>query len=75
MASDEKVFSPILFLNEQADLFAISDRPVLQGLHLYREEELAMHQEINGTSVPLQGATRDNIKRAADDIMTLKREK
>jgi gentisate 1,2-dioxygenase len=44
--------------NDQADLFAISDRPVLQALHLYREEELAERQEISGTFVPLNGATR-----------------
>ncbi len=31
---------------EQADLFAISDRPVLQALHLYREEELGQRQFI-----------------------------
>ncbi len=42
---------------EQADLFAISDRPVLQGLHLYREEELAQPQEIAGTFVPLTGVS------------------
>ncbi len=42
--------------NLQADLFAISDRPVLQVLHLYREEELVERQEISGTFVPLQGA-------------------
>jgi gentisate 1,2-dioxygenase len=41
---------------ERADLFAISDRPVLQALHLYREEELAEPQETCGTFVPLQGA-------------------
>jgi gentisate 1,2-dioxygenase len=40
---------------ERADLFAISDRPVLQGLHLYREEELAGRQEITDTFVPLKG--------------------
>lgn len=40
---------------ERADLFAISDRPVLQALYLYREEELPAHQEITGTFVPLQG--------------------
>jgi len=40
---------------EQADLFAVSDRPVLQALYLYREEELAERQEISGTFVPLQG--------------------
>ena len=42
----------------RADLFAISDRPVLQALHLYREEELAEGQEISGTFVPLQGILR-----------------
>ena len=41
----------------RADLFAISDRPVLQALHLFREETLAESQEIAGTFVPLQGAT------------------
>jgi len=41
----------------RADLFAISDRPVLQALHLYREEEFEERQEITGTFVPLQGAT------------------
>ena len=41
----------------RADLFAVSDRPVLQALHLYREEELAERQEISGTFVPLKGAT------------------
>jgi gentisate 1,2-dioxygenase len=41
---------------EQADLFAVSDQPVLQALYLYREEELAEHQEINGRFVPLKGA-------------------
>jgi gentisate 1,2-dioxygenase len=40
---------------EQADLFAISDRPVLQLLHLYREETLPEHQESSGTFVPLKG--------------------
>ena len=44
--------------SERADLFAISDRPVLQGLHLYREEELAEHQEITGKFVPLKGTLR-----------------
>lgn len=43
--------------HERADLFAISDRPVLQALHLYRAEELARHQEIGGTFVSLQGVT------------------
>ncbi len=37
---------------ERADLFAISDRPVLQALHLHREEELAVQQEITGTFAP-----------------------
>ncbi|MEO8972558.1 MAG: cupin domain-containing protein [Ktedonobacteraceae bacterium] len=43
---------------ERTDLFAISDRPVLQGLHLYREEELAVRQQITDTFVPLKGASR-----------------
>ncbi len=43
---------------ERADLFAISDRPVLQGLHLYREEVLTEKQEIIGTFVPLEGAAK-----------------
>jgi gentisate 1,2-dioxygenase len=34
--------------HEQADLFAISDRPVLRALHLYREEVLTQHQEVTG---------------------------
>ena len=41
--------------DERTDLFAVSDRPVLQALYLYREEELAEHQEISGTFVPLKG--------------------
>ena len=41
--------------SERADLFAVSDRPVLQPLHLFREEVLAEHQEIIGTFVPLKG--------------------
>ncbi len=44
--------------SERADLFAISDRPVLQGLHLYREEELAERQEITDMFVPLKGVSR-----------------
>jgi gentisate 1,2-dioxygenase len=40
----------------RADLFAISDRPVLQALYLYREEELAERQEITGAFLPLKGA-------------------
>jgi len=43
---------------ERADLFAISDRSVLQALHLYREEELAERPEISGTFEPLKGASR-----------------
>ena len=43
-------------VSERADLFAVSDRPVLQPLHLYREEVLAQHQEITGKFVPLEGA-------------------
>jgi gentisate 1,2-dioxygenase len=42
---------------ERADLFAVSDRPVLQALSLYREEELAKHQEMSATFVPLHRAT------------------
>ncbi len=41
---------------DRADLFAISDRPVLQPFHLYREEELAIRQEITNTFVPLEGS-------------------
>jgi gentisate 1,2-dioxygenase len=37
--------------SERADLFAISDRPVLQALHLYREEDLPTSQEITDTFV------------------------
>lgn len=33
---------------ETADLFAVSDRPVMQALHLYREETLPSPQQING---------------------------
>lgn len=32
--------------SEQADLFSISDRPILEALHLYREAELASPQEV-----------------------------
>lgn len=42
---------------ERADLFAISDRPVLAGLHLYHEEKLAKRQEITDTFVPLKGVS------------------
>jgi gentisate 1,2-dioxygenase len=38
--------------DEPADLFALTDRPVLQQLHLYREEELAEQQEVRSTFVP-----------------------
>jgi gentisate 1,2-dioxygenase len=37
--------------SELADLFAISDRPVLVALHLYREEVLAEAQRIERTFV------------------------
>jgi gentisate 1,2-dioxygenase len=37
---------------EPADLFAITDRPVLQQLHLYREQELEQPQEATSTFVP-----------------------
>ena len=43
--------------SERADLFAVSDRPVLQALHLFREEELAERPEISGTFEPLKGAS------------------
>lgn len=33
--------------DETADLFAISDRPVLQALHLYRQETLPVPQDIS----------------------------
>jgi gentisate 1,2-dioxygenase len=44
--------------SERADLFAISDRPVLQALHLFREEELAERPEISGAFEPLKGTSR-----------------
>ena len=44
--------------SERADLFAISDRPVLQALHLYREEELSEHQDVTETFVALKGTLR-----------------
>jgi gentisate 1,2-dioxygenase len=37
---------------EPADLFAVTDRPVLQAMHLYREEVLDGPQEIIGTFTP-----------------------
>ncbi len=37
---------------EQADLFSISDRPILQALHLYREAELEEPQEVIATFEP-----------------------
>jgi gentisate 1,2-dioxygenase len=40
---------------ERADLFAISDRPVLETLHLYREEALPGTQPIDGTFVASNG--------------------
>jgi gentisate 1,2-dioxygenase len=42
---------------DRADLFAISDRPILQPLHLYREEELAENQGIVNTFVPIESAS------------------
>ncbi|HEU5439963.1 MAG TPA: cupin domain-containing protein [Ktedonobacterales bacterium] len=42
---------------ERADLFAISDRPVLEGLYLYREEELAEPQDVVGMFEPLKGVS------------------
>jgi gentisate 1,2-dioxygenase len=44
--------------SERADIFAISDRPVLQMLHLYREEQLARLQDMTGTFVPLKDTSR-----------------
>ncbi len=41
--------------SERADLFAVTDRPVLAALHLYREEERAQPQEMIDTFVPLKG--------------------
>ncbi len=38
--------------DEPADLFAISDRPVLEKLHLFRTEMLSEHQEVQATFVP-----------------------
>jgi gentisate 1,2-dioxygenase len=35
-----------------SDLFAVSDRPVLEALHLYREERLQGAQEVTGTFQP-----------------------
>jgi hypothetical protein len=50
--------------NENLALFAlrfiISDRPVLQVLHLYHEEELTRQQEIIGTFVPLKGVSEND---------------
>jgi gentisate 1,2-dioxygenase len=37
---------------EPADLFAVTDRPVLQALHLYREETLDRPQEVRRTFMP-----------------------
>ncbi len=37
---------------ETADLFAISDRPVMQALHLYREETLPRPQDVHGRFQP-----------------------
>ena len=39
-------------VNETADLFAISDRPVMQALHLYRQEMMPVPQEIAGRFAP-----------------------
>jgi gentisate 1,2-dioxygenase len=44
--------------SERADLFAVSDRPVLEALHLYREETLAEPQEVIGTFVPAKGVVK-----------------
>ena len=37
---------------EQADLFAVTDRPVLEALHLYREETAERPQEVVRTFAP-----------------------
>ncbi len=37
---------------EPADLFAVTDRPVLEALHLFREEYLAQPQEVASTFEP-----------------------
>lgn len=37
---------------ELADIFAVSDRPILQALHLFREEIAERAQEITGTFQP-----------------------
>jgi len=37
---------------EPSDLFAVSDRPVLQALHLYREETLTRPQQVTGAFEP-----------------------
>ncbi len=37
---------------EPADLFAVTDRPVLQALYLYREETLTRPQELTGVFEP-----------------------
>ena len=37
---------------EPSDLFAVSDSPVLQTLHLYREETLAAPQQVTGAFEP-----------------------
>jgi gentisate 1,2-dioxygenase len=38
--------------DEPSNLFAITDRPVLEQLHLFREEELKENQEIESAFVP-----------------------
>lgn len=38
--------------HEPSDVFAITDRPILQALGLFREEELERNQGINGTFEP-----------------------
>jgi hypothetical protein len=43
--------------DEIVSAFSVSDRPVLQVLHLYREEVLAERQQIKRAFVPLQETT------------------
>jgi gentisate 1,2-dioxygenase len=44
-------------LEGPADLFAISDRPVLAALRVYHEETLPEHQEVGDTFQPAASAT------------------
>ena len=38
--------------NEPSDLFAVTDRPILQMLHLYREATLAAPQDVKSSFSP-----------------------